>query len=64
MKKLFFGALMLGVMSACNSDNINNQNETPVDEPSLSAGIAQRGCASEEVRQEALKTALNSDKGL
>jgi hypothetical protein len=24
---------MLGVMSACNSDNINNQNETPVDEP-------------------------------
>lgn len=55
MKKLFFGAFMLGLMSACNSDNINNQNETPVDEPSLSAGIAQRGCASEEIRQEALK---------
>lgn len=46
---------MLGVMSACNSDNINNQGEAPVDEPTLSAGIAQRGCASEEIRQEALK---------
>ncbi|MGN7867146.1 zinc metalloprotease [Chryseobacterium sp.] len=55
MKKLLFGALMLGVMSACNSDNINNQGETPVDEPAVSAGIAQRGCASEEIRQEALK---------
>lgn len=55
MKKLFFGALMLGVMSACNSDNINNQSETPADEPALSAGTAQRGCASEEIRQEALK---------
>ncbi len=55
MKKLLFGAFMLTVMAACNNDSINNQNENPTDEPVTSAGLVQRGCASEEIRQEALK---------
>ncbi|MCJ7934583.1 MAG: zinc metalloprotease [Chryseobacterium sp.] len=56
MKKLLFGALMLGLMSACNSDNITNQNEISPDQPATSADLAKRGCASEEIRQEALKS--------
>ncbi|MDR6466036.1 zinc metalloprotease [Chryseobacterium sediminis] len=55
MKKLLFGALMLSVMSACNNDNITNQNENTTDEAVTTAGFTQRGCASEEIRQEALK---------
>lgn len=55
MKKLLLGAVVLGFMSACNSDNMSNQNENPVNEDIASAGLTQRGCASEEVRQEALK---------
>ncbi|MFZ4932031.1 zinc metalloprotease [Chryseobacterium sp. Mn2064] len=55
MKKLLFGACMLGVMSACNSDNITNQNEAPANEPSTTSNLVQRGCASEAIRQEALK---------
>lgn len=55
MKKLLFGALMLSLMAACNNDSITNQNENPADEPTAPAGLAQRGCASEEIRQEALK---------
>jgi hypothetical protein len=54
MKKFLFGALMLSLMSACNTDSVTNQNDPPA-EPAVSAGIAQRGCASEEIRQEALK---------
>ena len=55
MKKLLFGAFMLSVMAACNNDSITNQNENTTDEPTTSASLAQRGCASEEIRQEALK---------
>ncbi|QIY91173.1 zinc metalloprotease [Chryseobacterium gallinarum] len=55
MKKLLFGALMLGVMSACNSDSLSTQNETPSDPATASADLVKRGCASEEIRQEALR---------
>ncbi|UWX59303.1 zinc metalloprotease [Chryseobacterium oranimense] len=55
MKKLLLGAAVLGFMSACNSDNMSNQNEDPANENIASAGLTQRVCASEEVRQEALK---------
>lgn len=55
MKKLLFGAFMLTVMSACNTDSVTNQNENTTDEAVTTAGLAQRGCASEEIRQEALK---------
>ncbi|MFS4474205.1 zinc metalloprotease [Chryseobacterium sp. T20] len=55
MKKLLFGAFMLTVMAACNNDSITNQNENTTDENATPAGLAQRGCASEEIRQEALK---------
>ncbi len=55
MKKLLFGAFMLTVMAACNNDNITNQNENTTDETATTAGLAQRGCASEEIRQQALK---------
>ena len=55
MKKLLFGAFMLTVMAACNNDSITNQNENKTDEAATLAGLAQRGCASEEIRQEALK---------
>ena len=55
MKKLLLGAVVLGFLSACNSDNMSNQNENPANEDIASASLTQRGCASEEVRQEALK---------
>ncbi|WP_278354194.1 zinc metalloprotease [Chryseobacterium gleum] len=55
MKKLLFGAFMLTVMAACNNDSITNQNENPTDESVTTPGLVQRGCASEEIRQEALK---------
>lgn len=46
---------MLGVMSACNSDSLSTQNETPSDPSTASADLVKRGCASEEIRQEALR---------
>lgn len=55
MKKLLFGAIVLSFMSACNSDNISNQNENPANDEISSSDLAKRGCASEEVRQEALQ---------
>ncbi len=56
MKKLLFGALVLGFMSACNSDNLSNQNENSQDLSAPVSGAAlRRGCASEEIRQNALK---------
>ncbi|REC77993.1 zinc metalloprotease [Chryseobacterium elymi] len=55
MKKLLFGAIVLSFMSACNSDNMSNQSENPAKEDISSANMFKRGCASEEVRQEALK---------
>ncbi|CAI8934864.1 zinc metalloprotease [Chryseobacterium sp. IT-36CA2] len=54
MKKLLFGALMLGLMTACNNDNIQNQNETQA-EPETSSLASKRICPSEEMRQEALQ---------
>ena len=54
MKKLLFGALMLGLMTACNNDNIQNQNEAQA-EPETSSLASKRICPSEEMRQEALQ---------
>lgn len=58
MKKLLFGALMLGCMSACNSDNLSNQNEESQNNLTASdPGTAlRRGCASEEIRKNALQS--------
>ncbi|MFC3160589.1 Pregnancy-associated plasma protein-A [Chryseobacterium arachidis] len=53
MKKLLIGILALGFLSSCNSDNITNQQE--LETPSATPDVAKRGCASEEIRQEALK---------
>jgi hypothetical protein len=56
MKKLLFGALALGLMSACNNDSMTNQNEMPANEQTASAGSTlKRECASAEIRQEALR---------
>lgn len=56
MKKLLFGALALGFMSACNNDSMTNQNESPMNsETSPTALAVQRNCPSEEMREEALK---------
>ena len=54
MKKLLFGILALGLMSSCNNDNLANQSED-LSKTSESSDLSKRGCASEEVRQEALK---------
>ncbi|MCW3161975.1 zinc metalloprotease [Chryseobacterium oryctis] len=56
MKKILFGALILGLMSACNSDNITEQHENEATADNVSSGnITARGCASEEVRKVALQ---------
>ncbi|MCQ9637439.1 zinc metalloprotease [Chryseobacterium sp. WG23] len=56
MKKLLFGAIVLSFMSACNSDNISNQNEESTDPAVSSSSMAlERSCPSEEIREEALK---------
>lgn len=57
MKKLLFGALMLGLMSACNSDNLSSQNEESQNNLTASGlgSVVQRGCASEEIRKNALQ---------
>lgn len=55
MKKLLFGALMLGFVTACNSDNVTNPTENPANQEATSGDIAARGCASEDIRKEALK---------
>ena len=51
MRKFLFGALVLGFMSACNSDNLSNQNETPVDQEASAPGALKRSCPSEGIRQ-------------
>lgn len=57
MKKLLFGALVLGFMSACNSDNLSNQNEESQNLTASTSGTAlKRGCASEEIRKIALQS--------
>jgi hypothetical protein len=56
MKKILFGALLLSFMSACNSDNISNQNEESDHLAVVPEGSAlQRGCAAEEIRKVALQ---------
>lgn len=57
MKKLLFGALALGLLSACNNDSMTNQNESPMNsETSPSTlNVVQRNCPSERMRNEALQ---------
>lgn len=61
MKKLVLGALVLGFMSACNSDNLSNQNEESQNNLTASSpGAAlRRGCASEEIRKNALQSSAD-----
>lgn len=53
MKKLLFGALALGMMTACTNDSAVTQSENLVS--ATSDATARRGCPSDELRQEALK---------
>jgi hypothetical protein len=55
MKKLLLGILALGSISSCNSDNIVNQSED-LSNTTESSNVFKRGCPSEEIRQEALKS--------
>ncbi|MGN7867147.1 zinc metalloprotease [Chryseobacterium sp.] len=56
MKKFMFGALILGVLSACNTDSLTNQNETPVNqEEAPAASASKRSCLSEEIREKMLQ---------
>lgn len=55
MKRLLFGALALGLLSACNNDSVANQNEAPADQEVSSAPASKRNCPSEEMRNEALQ---------
>ncbi|SFN52098.1 Pregnancy-associated plasma protein-A [Chryseobacterium oleae] len=56
MKKLLFGALVLSLMSSCNSDNLSNQEEAS-QSVSTSSGMAasKRACPSDIIREKALK---------
>ncbi|MGN7756592.1 zinc metalloprotease [Chryseobacterium sp. 22532] len=57
MKKLFFGALVLGFMSACTSDNISNQEDISQDPGNPSSTMAsKRACPSDIIREKALKS--------
>lgn len=53
MKKLLFGALALGMITACTNDNAVTQN----DELTTSAAdvASRKSCPSDEIRQEALR---------
>lgn len=56
MKKLIIGALALSFVAACNSDNVNSQNEESYSLNAATGGSAlHRGCASEEIRKVALQ---------
>lgn len=55
MKKFLFGALVLGLMSACNTDSLTNQNETPLDQEVPVGNALKRSCPSEELREEMLQ---------
>ncbi|SEH46406.1 zinc metalloprotease [Chryseobacterium culicis] len=55
MKKFLFGALVLGLMSACNTDSLTNQNEIPQDQEPAIAGALKRSCPSEELRAQMLQ---------
>ncbi|PKF72405.1 zinc metalloprotease [Chryseobacterium sp. PMSZPI] len=54
MKKLLFGALILGLVTACNRDNMPNQNEDTTNlENSSPSVVSKRNCPSEEMRKDA-----------
>ncbi len=55
MKKFLFGALVLGFMSACNTDNLTNQNETPPTQEPATGSTLKRSCPSEELRAKMLQ---------
>lgn len=55
MKKFLFGTLVLGLMSACNTDSVTNQNEIPQDQEPAIAGALKRSCPSEELRAQMLQ---------
>lgn len=55
MKKFLFGALILGLMSACNTDSLTNQNETPPNQEPTIASALKRSCPSEELRAKMLQ---------
>ncbi|RXM37682.1 zinc metalloprotease [Chryseobacterium sp. CH21] len=55
MKKFLFGALVLGLMSACNTDNLTNQNETPQGQEPTTPSALKRSCPSEELRAQMLQ---------
>ncbi|ASK31765.1 zinc metalloprotease [Chryseobacterium sp. T16E-39] len=57
MKKLAFGILALGFMSACNSDNVSNQSEDAANKSATSSDLnGKRFCPSEEIRKQALQS--------
>jgi hypothetical protein len=55
MKKFLFGALILGLMSACNTDSLTNQNETPPDQAPTTGSALKRSCPSEVLRAQMLQ---------
>lgn len=55
MKKFLFGALVLGLMSACNTDSVTNQNDPPVSQEVSPGSATKRSCPSEEIRAEMLQ---------
>ncbi|MCW3161974.1 zinc metalloprotease [Chryseobacterium oryctis] len=57
MKRLLFGALVLSVMSACNSDSISNQEELQNPDIPSNVTTSKRACPSDLMREKI----LNSD---
>jgi hypothetical protein len=55
MKKFLFGALVLSLMSACNTDSVTNQNDPPVSQEVSPGSAMKRSCPSEEIRAEMLQ---------
>ncbi|HCN48396.1 MAG TPA: zinc metalloprotease [Chryseobacterium sp.] len=55
MKKFLFGALVLGLMSACNTDSVTNQNDPPLSQEVSPGSAMKRSCPSEEIRAEMLQ---------
>lgn len=57
MKKLLFGVLALGFMSACNSDNVSNQSENTTNKSATPSDLSgKRFCPSEEIRKQSLQS--------
>lgn len=56
MKKVLLGILTLGFLSACNSDNLSNQNEDSANSEHSHDLAGKRTCVSEQIRQEALRS--------